>query len=131
MLAVLTLILAMQTTPAASSSTTPAAAAPLPSPLPTDNPAVGKLARQQFYAFAAGKIDASAYSIEIPKDVMPQVQAFLSALGAVKDVTLVQSTKIDESDVYVYKFTCENGAALEQLSIKNGKIDGIYFRPVQ
>lgn len=42
---------------------------------------------------------------------MPQVQAFLTALGAVKNVTLIQSTKMGAS--------------------KDGKIDGIYFRPVQ
>ena len=128
MLAIGVLILALQTTPAPSPSSTSAAAAPLPAPLPTDNPSVAKLAREQFYAFASGKIDTSLYSIDIQS--APQAQAFLSALGAVKSVTLVQTTKMNESDVYVYKFTCENGAALEQLSLKDGKIDGIVFRPV-
>jgi predicted Abi (CAAX) family protease len=135
MLHIFALIFGLEATPSPapspSPSGTPAAAAPLPTPLPTDNAAVSKMAREQFYAFAAGKIDGSQYSIEIPKDVMPQTQAFLSALGDVKSVTLVQSTKMGDSDVYVYKFTCANGAALEQLSVKNAKINGIFFRPVQ
>jgi hypothetical protein len=131
MIALAALILALQATPAPSPSATPVGAAPVPSPLPTDNPAIGKLAREQFYAFVAGKVDPSQYSISIPTQAMPQARAFLSSLGPVVNVTLVQSTKMDDSDVYVYKFTCQNGAALEQISIKNGKIDGIYFRPVQ
>lgn len=131
MLTILGLIVALQVSPMPSVTETPAAAAPLPGPQPTDNAAVGKIAREQFYAFASGKVDATLYSMPIPKSVMPQVQAFLSALGPVKNVTLVQSEKMGESLVYVYKFTCENGATLEQLSIKDGKIDGIYFRPVQ
>lgn len=128
MLAYAALVLALQTTPAPSPSSTSAAAAPLPAPLPTDNPSVAKLAREQFYAFASGKVDTSLYSIDVQS--APQAQAFLSALGAVKNVVLVQTTKVGDSDVYVYKFTCENGAALEQLSLKDGKIDGIVFRPV-
>lgn len=128
MFAYAALILALQTTPAPSPSPTPAAAAPLPAPLPTDNPSVARLAREQFYAFASGKIDTSLYSTDIQS--APQAQAFLSALGAVKNVVLLQTAKMGESDVYVYKFTCENGAALEQLSLKGGKIDGIVFRPV-
>jgi hypothetical protein len=131
MIALAALILALQATPTPSASTTPVGAAPVPSPLPTDNPVVGKLAREQFYAFTAGKIDPTQYSISIPPQAMPQAQAFLSSLGPVVNVTLIQSTRIDESNVYVYKFSCQNGAALEQISLKNGKIDGIYFRPVQ
>ncbi len=124
------LIVALQATPAPAAST-PAAAAPLPSTMPTDNPAVGKLARAQFYAFASGKVDASQYAMPLPTDAMPQVQAFLTGLGPVKSVALIQTARMGASDVYVYKFTCENGAALEQLSIKDGKIDGIYFRPIE
>lgn len=132
MLAAIALIAALQASPAPSSTGTPAGAAPLPSATPTANPAMEKLARQQFGAFASGRIDASQYSVSLPKDAIPQVQAFLSALGPVQSVDLVQSGKINGDTLYVYRFTCQNGAALEQLSVKaNGKIDGIYFRPVQ
>lgn len=131
MIALAALILSLQATPTPAPSVTPVGAAPVPSPLPSDNAAIGKIARAQFYAFAAGKIDPAQYSISIPPQAMPQAQAFLSSLGPVENVSLVQNAKMGESDVYVYKFTCQNGAALEQLSLKNGKIDGIYFRPVQ
>lgn len=133
MLASAALIIALQATPTPipSPSGTPAAAQPVPSPLPTDNPTVAKLARDQFYAFASGRIDSSLYSIEIPKDALPQVQAFLTELGPIESLQLVQSTKTGESTVYVYQFNCQNGGALEQISLRNGKIDGIFFRPVQ
>lgn len=132
MLAAIALIALVQAAPTPGSTGTPAGAAPLPSATPTANPAMGKLARQQFDAFASGKIDLSQYSVAIPKDAVAQVQAFLSALGPVQAVDLIQSGKANADTLYVYRFTCENGAALEQLSIKaNGKIDGIYFRPVQ
>lgn len=132
MLAAFALIAALQAAPTPAATGTPAAAAPLPGATPTANPAMEKLAREQFGAFASGKIDPSRYSVVIPKDALPAVQAFLSALGPVQAVDLIQSTKVNGDTVYVYRFTCENGAALEQLSVKaTGKIDGIYFRPVQ
>lgn len=131
MLAGLALIAALQATPIPAAGGTPAAAAPLPTATPTANPAVDRLARAQFSAFATGKIDASQYSVAIPKNVMPQVQAFLTALGPVNTVDLIQSQRMGADTIYVYRFTCQNGAVLEQLSIKDGKIDGIFFRPVQ
>lgn len=131
MIALLALLLALQATPSPAASDTPADAAPVPSPAPTDNPEIAKLARAQFSAFKSGKIDTSQYSVAIPKDALPQVQAYLSELGPIQNVTLVQSAKINGAAVYVYKFSCQNGAALEQLSVKDGKINGIYFRPVQ
>jgi hypothetical protein len=131
MLAYVALILALQVTPAPSPSVTPPGSAPVPTPLPSDNPTIGKLAREQFYAFIAGKVDASQYATAPSKGLLLQAQAFLSSLGPVQNVTLVQNTKTDDGDVYVYRFTCQNGAALEQLAIKNGKIDSVLFRPVQ
>lgn len=131
MLAAAFLIALLAGTPAPQPSATPAAAAPAPSPQPAGNPAVGKLAREQFDAFLSGKIDAAQYSVSIPSAALGQVQAFLSALGPVKSVTLVQKAAIGGSTVYVYRFICANGSVLEQLSLKDGKINGIYFRPVE
>lgn len=129
MIAAAALIALLQATP--QSAATPAAAAPAPSPQPAGNPAAAKLAREQFDAFLSGKIDTSQYSVAIPSAALSQVQAFLSALGPVKSVTLVQKAAIGGSTVYVYRFICANGSVLEQLSVKDGKINGIYFRPVQ
>ncbi|HLI95213.1 MAG TPA: hypothetical protein VKT72_03880 [Candidatus Baltobacteraceae bacterium] len=127
MLALLTLVAALQASPAPASTTTspPAATAP------AEDPAITKLARAQYDAFSSGKLDASQYSVPIPQDAITQVQAGLTSLGPVKSVQFVKSVAVKGSNVYVYKFTCANGAALEQLSVKDGKINGIYFRPVQ
>lgn len=134
MFAILTLaaVLAAPPGPAASPSASPAAAAPsTPAAAPAEDPKITKLAREQFDAFAAGKYDPSQYSIAVPKAALAQVQTGLSSLGALKSVTFVKSASVSGSMVYVYKFTCANGAALEQLSVKDGKINGIYFVPSQ
>jgi hypothetical protein len=129
MLALLTLTAALVASPA------PATPAAVPTPASTaastEDQAITKLARQQYDAFAAGKIDQSQYSVTIPQNAIAQVQSGLAALGAVKRIDFIKNAEVMGSMVYVYKFTCANGAAIEQLSVKDGKINGIYFRPVQ
>lgn len=133
MLALLTLLAALQSSPAPAASAASAAAAPVasaaPAAAPAEDPAITKLARDQFDAFAAGKFDASQYSVTLPKRAIAQVHAGLSALGTVKTQTFMESKAISGSMVYVYKFTCANGSVYEQLSVKDGKINGIYFAP--
>jgi hypothetical protein len=96
-----------------------------------EDPSITKLVREQFDAFVAGKIDTSQYSVPIPAASLAQAHAGLAALGAVKSVRFVESRPISGSMVYAYKFVCANGAVYEQLSVKDGKIDGIYFAPAQ
>lgn len=129
MLALLTLAAVLQSSPAPAASAAPSASA-APAALAED-PAVTKLARAQYDAFASGKIDASQYSVPIPHSAIAQVQADLSALGPIKNVMFLQAAKLAAGTVYVYEFACQNGAVLEQLSVKDGKINGIYFRPAQ
>lgn len=131
MLALLTLLAAIEASPAPATS--PAAATPAasaaPAAAPAEDPAITKLAREQFDAFVAGKLDPSQYSVTIPKHSIAMAHAGLSALGAVKSVTFMESAPIQGSMVSVYKFTCADGAVLEQISVKDGKINGIYFAP--
>jgi hypothetical protein len=131
LLALLTLVAALEASPApaASPSAPPAAASSAPAASQPEDPSITKLAREQFDAFVAGKLDPSQYSITVPKRSIAQAQAGLSALGAIKSVSFVESAPIQGSMVYAYKFTCANGAVLEQLSVKGGKINGIYFAP--
>lgn len=131
MLALLTLAAALEASPApaAAPSAPPAAASSAPAPSQPEDPNITKLAREQFDAFVAGKLDPSQYSITVPKRSIAQAQAGLSSLGAIKSVTFMESAPIQGSMVYAYKFTCANGAVLEQLSVKDGKINGIYFAP--
>ena len=129
MLALLTLAAALSASPSPAAS--PSAAPAPTSSAPAENPAITKLANEQFDDFAAGKVNVSEYSVKIPKDALAQVQAGLSSAGAVKSVTLVKQMDVMGSTVYVYRFTCANAAVLEQLSLKDGKINGIYFAPAQ
>ncbi len=136
MIALLTMLAALAASPAPSASPDAAAsparaASAAPSATPAENAAMAKLARAQFDAFAAGKIDKSRYSIDVPAASMAQVQLGLSSLGAVKSQTLLKTEQLAQGKVYVYRFTCERGAAIEQFSIKDGKINGIYFAPAQ
>ncbi len=129
MLALLTMVAVLQASPAPASTTSspPAAAATAPA----EDPAITKLARAQYEAFASGKVDQTQYAQAVPQNAIAQVQAGLTALGPVKSVELVKTAVVKGSNVYLYKFTCANGAAMETLAVKDGKIDGIYFRPAQ
>ncbi len=126
MLAHMLLLAALQTTPSPAATTAPA-----PSAAATrEDPAITKIVRAQYDAFAAGKVDASQYSISVPQNAIAQVQAGLASAGAVKSVTFLKMAALPQGTVYAYKFTCANGAVIEQISLKDGKINGIYFRPV-
>lgn len=134
MLALLTLVAALEASPAPAASPaapTPAASA-APAPAATEDPSITKLAREQYDAFLAGKLDPSQYSVTIPKHSVQMAHLGLTTLGAVKSVTFVESAPINGSMVYAYKFTCANGSIYEQLSVdKNGKVNGIYFAQAQ
>lgn len=132
MLALLTLVAALEASPApaASPSAAPAASS-APAASQPEDPNITKLAREQFDGFVAGKLDPSQYSVTVPKHSIAQAQAGLSSLGAIKSVVFMESAPVQGSIVYVYKFTCANGAVLEQLSVKDGKINGIYFAGAQ
>lgn len=133
MLAHLLLVAALQSTaaPAPAASASPAATASTAPAAPAEDPKVTKIARDQYDEFASGKVDQSMYPQPVPANAIAQVQAGLSSLGAVKTVTLVKTMAVKGSQVYVYKFTCANGAAIETLALKAGKISGIYFAPAQ
>lgn len=127
MLALLALLSALQASPApAASAAATSAATASPAPLPTDPE---QLARQQFAAFASGNVDARWYSAPLPAGAVDQVKTYLQGLGAIKSVALVKTADTPYGKAYVYKFTCTNGAVLEQLVAKGGVIQGIYFRP--
>ena len=138
MIASLALLAALQQSPPPLSSETPA---PIFSPAPnvgtTSPPAASgvkdpeKLARDQFAAWSAGKIDKSLYTFDIPQSAIDQVHAALPSLGAVVGVALATHADVPQGDVYIYRFTCANGSVLEQLSLKDGKINGIFFKPAQ
>lgn len=126
MIAAIALLAALQTTPAPapSATSTPAAATALPA-----DPE--QLARFEWAEFASGKIDQSHFSQPIPQSAIDQLHQALPALGAIKSVTLLKKADTPYGPGYAYKVVCEKGAAIEQFTIKNGTITGIYFTPAQ
>lgn len=136
MIASLVLLVALQQTPPPLAPDTPT---PIFSPAPavTGTPAASgvkdpeKLARDQFAAWSAGKVDKSLYTFDIPQSAIDQVHQALPGLGTVIGVALATHADVPQGDVYIYKFTCANGSVLEQLSLKDGKINGLSFKPAQ
>lgn len=129
MIALITLIVAYQT----STPSPPPALTATPSAIasPVEDPSITKLARQQFNSIVAGKIDKTQYSIAIPASALSRAQAGLAKFGPVQKVEFLKSLLLAQGTVYVYRFTCQKGAVIEQISLKGGKINGIYFAPAQ
>lgn len=115
----------------------PSAAPPTPSPGPVATIAATlpsdplQLARQQFAAFAAGAVDQSWYAQPMPQSALDQVKAGLTAAGRIKSVTLLKQAQTPYGKGYAYKFVCENASVIEQFSVLNGKITGIFFSPAK
>jgi hypothetical protein len=126
MLVLITFLFALQTYPNAMPSSTPAI---IGTPAGTENPAMTQLAREQFDAFASGKIDKSQYSVDIPQSAIEQAQKALSSLGPVQSVQFMGSAPLSAGTGYAYRFVCEKGTVIERFSIKDGKINAIYFAP--
>ena len=119
MLPLLTLVAALQASPA---------------PSPTENPAVTKTAQTELVAWEAGKPDWSHYVQSIPDTTVKQVQAFLATLGAVKSVTFVQTVQPQGVPVPLSVYSVQGDKANAYLLIhlnEGGKIDEIFFKPAQ
>lgn len=119
MLPLLTLVAALQASPA---------------PSPTENPAVTKMAQTELAAWEAGKPDWSHYIQSIPDATVKQVQAFLATLGAVKSVTFAQTVQPQGLPVplSVYSVKAEKANAYLLIHVNDaGKIDEIFFKPAQ
>ncbi len=118
-----------------------AKAKPTPSPVPTAapvaDPAVTKLARQQFVAWQAGTIDKKLYvpevAVKMTDDKVQDVSRHIGPLGALLDLTyvgpFVGADFPDGAHGHIYQMTCSNGKVYEWLVIDaDGKIATIYFR---
>ena len=126
-IAVFAMLAALQASPAPAAP--PAAAATAsPAPLPTDPE---QLARQQFAAFASGNIDQRWYSQPIPAAAIAQLRQYLPGLGTVKSFTLIKQNDTPNGPGYAYRVSCAQGTVIEQFTVKNGTITGIYFSPAQ
>lgn len=110
-----------------------ALASPSPAPaataaLPTDPE---QLARYEWAEFSSGTIDQSHFSTPIPQNAIDQLHQVLPSLGAIKSFTLIKHADTQYGPGYAFKVVCEKGSAVEQFTVKDGKITMIYFSPAQ
>lgn len=119
---------------AARPSATPT---PAPTPTPVADPAVTKVARQQFVAWQAGSINKSLYSAEVAPKLtdakINDVARALSALGPLTD--MVFTGPFSAADIpagahgYIYQMRCAEGNIYMWMILNaDGKIASVFFR---
>jgi hypothetical protein len=114
---------------------------PSPSPSPTvppvADPAVTKVARQQFVAWQAGAVDRNLYAPELAAkmtdDKIADVSRHIGPLGALLNTTyigpFVGADFPSGARGYIYQMLCSNGNVYEWMVIgADGKLATIYFR---
>ncbi len=110
---------------------------PIPTPTPVADPAVTKVARQQFLAWQIGTIDRSLYAAQlVPKLTdakIKDVSAHVAPLGALQHVVylgpFVGQGFPPGAHGYIYKMICTNGTLYQWMILDaSGKIATIFFR---
>ncbi len=95
------------------------------------------VARRQFVAWQAGRIDRADYTASLSARTddakVQQSSTELGQLGALEGVQYLGPLDIPglppDVTVYLYKMLCSNGFIYEQLALDTGgKIEGIVFR---
>jgi hypothetical protein len=110
---------------------------PEPTPAPVADPAVTKIARQQFVAWQAGTINKSLYAPEVLTKLtdakVNDVARALAALGPLTDTTFI--APFEAADIpanargYIYQMHCTAGNIyLWMILDADGKIATIFFK---
>jgi hypothetical protein len=110
---------------------------PAPTPTPVADPAVTKIARQQFVAWQAGSINKSLYATQL----MPQltdakvgdVARVLAALGPLNDTVFIGPFAAPDippdAHGYIYQMRCAEGNIYLWLILDpTGKIASLFFK---
>lgn len=106
--------------------------------MPPANPAVTLIARRQFVAWQAGRIDRVQYTpalnAQTPDSKVEESSATLGTLGALSGVQYLGPRDSVYGDlppgvhVYLYQMICSNGSIYEQLTLDpNDRVAGIIF----
>jgi hypothetical protein len=116
----------------------PTKATPSPSPTvaPVADPAITKLARQQFLAWQIGTIDKSLYTADLlskaTDDKIADVSRHIAPLGALISMDYVTPFSGEDFPAdakgYIYQMNCSNGKIFEEIVLTGGKIGYLYFR---
>lgn len=113
----------------------PASTAPSAAPESSPSPELTAKARAEFDAWENGKIDRSRYTThanaQMTDALVAEVAARLKPSGEIKALTPLRETTAQGMQIHVYRVSCANGPALEELISWDsaGKIQLIYFRP--
>jgi hypothetical protein len=111
---------------------------PSPTPVPPANPVVTLIARRQFVAWQAGRIDRAQYTptlnAQIPDSKVEESSSNLGSLGALNNVQYLGPRDSIYGDlppgvhVYLYQMLCSNGSIYEQLTLDpSDRVAGIIF----
>jgi hypothetical protein len=112
-------------------------ATPAPTPTPVADPAVTKIARQQFVAWQEGSIDKNAYAAALlPKltdDKVTEVAHALAALGPLTNTVFIGPFEANDippdARGYIYQMQCTGGAVYLWMIIDGkGKIATLFFK---
>lgn len=131
--AALLAILVAATAPSAARPRTPT---PSPSPAPVADPAITKIARQQFVDWQAGVLNKTLYAPELlPKltdqKIADTAQA-LGQLGALTDMVYVGrwiNPEVPDLNGYIYQMRCISGNVYLWMALTSeGKIASIFFK---
>jgi hypothetical protein len=120
----------------------PAGARPKPTPTPSPtvapvaDPAITKLARQQFLAWQIGTIDKTLYSPDLlakaTDEKIADVSRHIAPLGALISLDYVAPFTGEgfptDAKGYIYQMNCSNGKIFEEIVLTGGKIGYLYFR---
>jgi hypothetical protein len=109
---------------------------PAPTPKPVEDPAITKIARQQFVAWQAGVVNPKLYTEDMQAKMLPATVADTSknigSLGPLLSMQFEGPVLVDDapatSNSYLYQVTCANGAVFMQFALMpDGKIAGMLF----
>jgi|SRR5579862_3044303 len=110
---------------------------PAPTPTPVADPAITRLARQQFVAWQAGSVNKSLYADQvIPKLTdakISDVSHALGILGPLNNIVFMgpfAATDVpEEAHGYIYRMDCAEGSVYQWMIVdEKGKIATIFFK---
>jgi hypothetical protein len=110
---------------------------PSPTPTPVADPAITKLARQQFVAWQAGSINRNAYSAKVQAKltdaIVNDVSHKLGLLGPLTDLVYLGPFYANDfppdARGYIYQMLCREGNVYQFMILDGqGKIATIYFK---
>jgi hypothetical protein len=111
-------------------------ATPAPTPTPVADPAITKIARQQFVQWQAGSVNKSLYAPEVvPKltdEKIADTSKALGLLGALTDMVYIGrwiNPEMPSLSGYIYQMRCVEGNVYLWLELQpDGKIASIVFK---